>query len=223
MINAVVFDLDGTLLDTVPDIAAALNHALARCHLPTHDIKTVETFLGGGIRDAVLKAAPAGTEEETIAHILTLYRDEYLEHCTQHTRPYSGVQELVTSLRERGVPLVVLSNKTEATAQKIVQHFFPAGEFTAVFGRVPERPLKPHAAAAQPIWDTLALSPEQVAYVGDSNTDILFAREVGMLPVAAPWGYRPRQELVAAGATLIAETPADILTLLTPYLVECAG
>ena len=217
MIKAVVFDLDGTLLDTVPDIAAAMNRALSACGLPTHDQKMVETFLGNGIRDAVLKAVPAGTEEETIQRVLDLYRDDYVAHCTEKTTLYNGVCEMVDALVKQGIKLVVLSNKTEATAQKIVRHFFPNDEFAAAFGRVPDRPLKPHTDAAKPVMDTLKLSPEEIAYVGDSNTDILFARAVGMLPVATPWGYRSREELVEAGAELIAEEPMDVLTLLEPY------
>ena len=218
MIKAVVFDLDGTLLHTVPDIAAALNRALSTCSLPTHDQKTVETFLGNGIRDAVLKAVPADTTEETIQQVLDLYRDDYVAHCTEKTRLYDGVREMVGTLVRRGLSLVVLSNKTEATAQKIVRHFFPEGEFAAVFGRVPDRPLKPHTDAARPVMEVLKLTPEEVAYVGDSNTDILFARAVGMLPVATPWGYRSREELVEAGAKLIAERPMDVVALLEPYL-----
>lgn len=218
MIKAVVFDLDGTLLHTVPDIAAAMNRALSACSLPTHDQKTVETFLGNGIRDAVLKAVPADTAEETIQRVLDLYRDDYVAHCTEQTVLYDGVREMVDAFVDRGIRLVVLSNKTEATAQKIVRHFFPKGEFTAAFGRVPDRPLKPHTDAARPVMETLHLSPEEIAYVGDSNTDILFAKAVGMLPVATPWGYRSREELVEAGAELIAERPMEVLTLLEPYL-----
>ena len=218
MIKAVVFDLDGTLLDTVPDIAGAMNRALAACGLPTHDQKTVETFLGGGIRDAVTQASPKDTPEETLQQVLELYRDDYIANCTEKTALYDGVREMVERFAQRGVPMVVLSNKTEATAQKIVRHFFPKGEFIAVYGRVPERPLKPHADAAKPVLDALHLAPEEIAYVGDSNTDILFAKTVGMTPVAAPWGYRSREELVEAGAKLIAEKPLDIYTLLERYM-----
>jgi len=214
MIRAIVFDLDGTLLDTVPDIAAALNRALAACGLPTHDQKTVETFLGGGIRDAVMKAAPAGTPLETIERVLELYRDDYVAHCTEKTVLYDGVREMVDGFAARGWKLGVLSNKTEATAQKIIAHFFPEGQFSAVFGRVPERPLKPHVDAAKPVLDAMRLSPHEIAYAGDSNTDILFAKAVGMLPVATPWGYRSREELIEAGAELIAENALDLLKLL---------
>ena len=214
MIKAIVFDLDGTLLDTVPDIAAALNRALAACGLPAHDQKTVETFLGGGIRDAVTKAVPEGSGEAVIEQVLELYRDDYIAHCTEKTRPYDGIYEMVGEFAARGWKMAVLSNKTEKTAQKIVAHFFPDGQFEAVFGRVPERPLKPHVDAAKPVLKALGALPEEIAYVGDSNTDILFARAVGMLPVATPWGYRSREELVEAGAQLIAECPGDLPKLL---------
>lgn len=214
MIKAIVFDLDGTLLDTVGDIAAALNRALAACSLPTHEQKTVETFLGGGIRDAVMKATPAGTGEEIIERVLELYRDDYVAHCTEKTRMYDGVREMVDCLAARGFDMAVLSNKTEATARKIVEHFFPNGEFKAVFGRAADRPLKPHPDAAKPVLDALGLQPQEIAYAGDSNTDILFAKAVGMLPIATPWGYRSREELVEAGAQLIAEHPMEILDLI---------
>lgn len=214
MIKAIVFDLDGTLLDTVGDIAAALNRALAACGLPTHEQKMVETFLGGGIRDAVMKATPEGTGQEVIERVLDLYRDDYVAHCTEKTRLYDGVREMVDCLAAQGFEMAVLSNKTEATAQKIVAHFFPNGEFKAVFGRAADRPLKPHPDAAKPVLEVLALPPEEIAYVGDSNTDILFAKAVGMLPVATPWGYRSREELVEAGAELIAEHPMELLELI---------
>lgn len=214
MIKAIVFDLDGTLLHTVPDIAAALNRALAACGLPTHEQKAVEAFLGGGIRDAVMKATPAGTDGVTIERVLALYRDDYVAHCTEKTTLYDGVREMVDGFAARGLKLGVLSNKTEGTARKIVAHFFPEGQFSAVFGRVPERPLKPHTDAAKPVLEAMGLAPHEIAYVGDSNTDILFAKTVGMLPVATPWGYRSREELVEAGAELIAENALDLLKLL---------
>ena len=218
MIKAVVFDLDGTLLNTVPDIAAALNRALAAVGLPTHEEKAVEPFLGGGIRDAVVKATPEGTPEEMIQRVLDLYRDDYVAHCTEKTALYDGVMEMVDRFVGSGIPLVVLSNKTEATAQKIVGHFFPDGQFRAAFGRVADRPLKPHADAAKPVMETLRLKPEEIAYVGDSNTDIFFAKAVGMLSVATPWGYRTREELESAGPDLMAEKPMDVFTLLEPYM-----
>ena len=210
MIKAVVFDLDGTLLDTIPDIAGALNRALAAQGLPTHPVRVCEGFVGGGIREAVHKASPEGTSEEVIEAILARYKDDYRFHCTEQTDYYPGVQDMLSRLSGAGLALGILSNKTEATAQAIIQHFFPEVPFRFVLGRAEGRPLKPDPGAAAPVLAQLNLPPEEIAYVGDSGTDITFALVVGMLPAAAPWGYRSRQELADRGAVLLPENPAEL-------------
>ena len=196
MLKAVIFDLDGTLLYTIKDITAALNRALAACGLPTHSVEAVQGFVGNGIRDAVRRAVPEGTAEEVQEKVLDLYKEDYREHCAESTVCYPGVRELAAGLDRAGIAQAVLSNKTEATARKVVASFFPDGPFAHVFGRVGDRPLKPDPAAAVPVLEALGCSPSEAAYVGDSGTDMVFARAVGMLPAAAPWGYRSRQELV---------------------------
>ena len=214
MLKAVIFDLDGTLLYTIKDITAALNRALAACGLPTHSVEAVQGFVGNGIRDAVRRAVPEGTAEEVQEKVLDLYKEDYREHCAESTVCYPGVRELAAGLDRAGIAQAVLSNKTEATAQKVVASFFPDGPFAHVFGRVGDRPLKPDPAAAVPVLEALGCSPSEAAYVGDSGTDMVFARAVGMLPAAAPWGYRSREELAASGAVLMPDGPEDLLKLL---------
>lgn len=214
MLKAVIFDLDGTLLYTIKDITAALNRALAACGLPTHSVEAVPGFVGNGIRDAVRRAVPEGTAEEVQEKVLDLYKEDYREHCAESTVCYPGVRELAAGLDRAGIAQAVLSNKTEATARKVVASFFPDGPFAHVFGRVGDRPLKPDPAAAVPVLEALGCSPSEAAYVGDSGTDMVFARAVGMLPAAAPWGYRSREELAASGAVLMPDGPEDLLKLL---------
>ena len=214
MLKAVIFDLDGTLLYTIKDITAALNRALAACGLPTHSVEAVQGFVGNGIRDAVRRAVPEGTAEEVQEKVLDLYKEDYREHCAESTVCYPGVRELAAGLDRAGIAQAVLSNKTEATARKVVASFFPDGPFAHVFGRVGDRPLKPDPAAAVPVLEALGCSPSEAADVGDSATDMVFARAVGMLPAAAPWGYRSREELAASGAVLMPDGPEDLLKLL---------
>ncbi len=211
--KACAFDLDGTLLDTIPDICAAMNGGLAAVGLPTHTPEECKLFVGGGIMEAIRHAAPSAPKE-TLDRVYGVYKEEYFRHCTDRTSVYPGVGELLRELERRGAALAVFSNKTEATAQKIIAHFFPDVAFRCVLGRVDGRPLKPDPAAAGPLLDALEVPPRDIAYVGDSGTDMDFARGIGMLPVAAPWGYRSREELIAEGAAFLLHTPEELLVLM---------
>lgn len=210
MIRAVVFDLDGTLLDTIPDIAGAMNRALASCGLPTHPVRMCESFVGGGIREAIRQAAPDGTSQALLDKALAAYLEYYPLHCTDETTYYPGIPELLSRLAARNVALGVLSNKTESVARKIIAAFFPKIPFRCVLGRVDGRPLKPDPAAAIALIDELRYLPSQIAYVGDSGTDMAFARGAGFLPVAVPWGYRDRRDLEAGGAVIVLEKPKEL-------------
>jgi len=215
MIRAAVFDLDGTLLDTVPDIGAALNRALAACGLPTHPIDRVKGFVGNGIRKAVTRAVPDGNDTETVDRVLAAYLEDYALRCAEETAYFPGVQEMLRELTDRGMPLAVLSNKTERDVLTIVKHYFPDIPFRCVLGQVDDRPLKPDGAAAKPVLEALGVPAGEVAYVGDTGSDMTFAIAAGMVPVAAPWGYRSRETLIECGAKIIAEDGFDLLRILT--------
>ena len=219
MLKAVIFDLDGTLLDTIPDIAGALNRALAACGLPTHPVKECEAFVGGGIREAVCRAVPDRNDTDAVERVLAHYLTDYPLHCAEQTAPYPGVKAMLTSLTERGYLLGVLSNKTESSTVKIIQTFFPDIPFRCIFGRAGDRPLKPDPAAAAPVLEALGLRPCEIAYVGDSGTDMRFAQSAGLLPVAAPWGYRSQEELITSGADLVPNSPDGLPALLEGQVV----
>lgn len=211
MIKAVLFDLDGTLLNTIPDIAGALNRSLAALGLPTHPVERCKGFVGSGIREAIRRAAPEGTAPETLERIYTLYQADYPVRCAEETVPYPGIGDLLAALEDKGLALGVLSNKTEGTTQTIIARYFPGIPFRCVLGRAEGRPLKPDPAAAAPALAALGCSPGETAYVGDSGTDMSFAQAAGMVPVGVPWGYRSREELAERGARAL---PADSRALL---------
>ena len=150
MLKAVLFDLDGTLLDTIPDIAGALNRSLAALGLPTHPVEQCKSFVGSGIREAIRRAAPEGTGQETLERIHALYQADYPAHCADATAPYPGIRKMLEALEKKGLALGVLSNKTERTTQRIIAHYFPEINFRCVLGRTEGRPLKPDAGAAAP-------------------------------------------------------------------------
>ena len=214
MYKAVVFDLDGTLLDTIPDIAANLNRSLAERGFPTHPVELCKTFVGDGIINAIRRALPPEATEDDLWEVHTLYQRFYPENCTVDTQYYPGIRDLLAKLQEKGIAMAILSNKTDGTAKRIAAHYFPDITFRCVRGRVPEYPLKPDAGAAAPVLEAMGLAPEEMLYVGDSGTDMTFARAVGMLPVAAPWGYRSREELVDRGAAHVLTQPEDLLDIL---------
>ncbi len=212
-IEAILFDLDGTLLDTLKDIAAAANQALRGAGLPEHPTQDYRAYVGHGIRELFAQAIPAGTAEAAREQVLSSYLAYYPEHCTELTDPFPGIPELLQSLRRR-YTLGVLSNKTEKTAQKIISHYFPQGTFQLVWGNNGTRPLKPDPAAGPLLCEALGLRPEQILYFGDGDTDMEFGAKAGFLPVGCSWGYRDRDTLLRTGARCVVDRAEGLAGLL---------
>lgn len=214
MTKAVVFDLDGTLLYTIPDIAAALNASLEANGFPVRELDAYRHYVGSGIRNAIRRATRPDLEDDRLEAILQVYQSIYPQHCTERTTLFPGIREALLTLRDRGVTLGVLSNKTETTGQKIVTHYFPDIPFAFIWGNNNVRPLKPDPAGAKEFLALLNLDRSEVVYVGDSDVDVRFAAAAGIPSIGAVWGFRGREELAAAGADRLAETPADLLALI---------
>ena len=211
----VIFDLDGTLLDTIGDLAVACNAVLALRGLPQHSYEEYCHFVGNGIMRLVERALPEPLRTPgNVALVRADFVKYYTEHINAHTRPYAGIPRLVAELGRRGVRMAVASNKFQAGTEKLVRLFFPETEFAAVFGQRPGVPLKPDPAVVEEILSLTGVARERVLYVGDSGVDIETAAAAGVRSVGVTWGFRGRQELVEAGARHIVDRPEEIPALL---------
>ena len=212
--RAAVFDLDGTLLDTLFDLGACANEALRQYGFPGHTTDEYRTFIGNGIPKLIARAVPQGTKDEEVQKVLRFYLSYYPAHCAEHTKFFPGVRETISELQRRGYLLAVLSNKTETTTKKIIETYFPEGPFSIVWGNNGVRPLKPAPDAGYLLLDRLGCSPDEVFYLGDGDTDMQFAKRMGFFAAGAAWGYRPCETLLQCGADRLFETMAEILPLL---------
>jgi phosphoglycolate phosphatase len=211
-IAAVLFDLDGTLLDTLDDIADAANAVLSSLGMPTHEVAAYKLFVGEGVRRLFEKALPENCRDaESIARCAARFNDAYDRRWNVKTKLYDGISELLPRLREQELPLVVLSNKPQAFTERCVGYYFPAGTFACVLGQREGIPPKPDPAGATEAARRLSLPPEKVAYLGDSSIDMQTAVRAGMYPIGAAWGFRSREELLAHGAAVLIERPDELL------------
>jgi phosphoglycolate phosphatase len=213
--KAVLFDLDGTLLDTIEDLTEAMNAALTAAGLPTHTAAECKYFVGDGVRNFALRSLPEDRRDEaTLAKIVPAYRDAYSKNWDRNTRPYDGVPELLDELERRGMAIVVYSNKPDEFTNLTVKKLLARWRFAAIIGAREGWPNKPDPSAAMDIAAKLKLAPADFVYVGDTNTDMQTANAAGMYAVGAMWGFRTPDELKSAGAKILIERPTDLLKLL---------
>lgn len=214
MIKLVIFDLDGTLLDTIGDLSAACDAVLSARRLPRHTWDGYRRMVGNGIRRLVERALPESMRDDaTIESVREQFVEYYIDHIDVHTRPYDGIAEVVGQLAERGVKLAVVSNKFQAGTEKLIRRFFGDTEFLAVYGQREGVPLKPDPQADFEIMRMAEADASEVLHIGDSSVDIATAKAAGVRSVGVVWGFRPREEIVAAGADFVAESAADILKI----------
>lgn len=212
MKKLIIFDLDGTLLDTIADLGTACNHALESKGYRRHPLAAYPYMVGNGVRKLIERAQPDASPEE-VEELLGIFRQYYDEHCTDYTKPYPGIPELLAELHSRGIAIAVASNKYESASRRIVTHFFPDIPFVAILGQVDDRPVKPDPSIDFQVLLSHPTPKAQTMHVGDSAVDIETARRACIDSVGVTWGFRPITELRKACADHIVSTPDDILKL----------
>ena len=206
-----IFDLDGTLLDTLDDLAAAVNYALRTYRMPEHSCDDVRRFVGNGVRMLMIRAIPNGEQNPRFKEVFSTFRQYYLEHSLDRTRPYDGVPEMLKALKQRGCRLAVVSNKFYAATQELCRHFFAdtievaVGEHEAEGIRKKPAPDTVNEALSQ-----LGVDHRHDVYVGDSDVDLQTARNAGLPCISVLWGFRDKDFLISNGATTFITTPQEL-------------
>lgn len=222
--RAVIFDLDGTLLDTLDDLADSGNAVLAALSLPQHPVDAFRYFAGLGIEELVRRMLPEDRRDpDFVREATAMTGAEYKRRWKDKTRPYDGVDRMLAGLGALGLPVCVLSNKPQYYTELTVNAFFPERPFTHVYGARPEVPNKPHPAGALALAKELGRAPGEVVFVGDTATDMKTARGAGMLPVGVLWGFRGEAELRENGARDIISRPDELPELLAVLMGRGKG
>ncbi|MFP4266913.1 MAG: HAD family hydrolase [Spirochaetaceae bacterium] len=219
--TSVIFDLDGTLLYTIPDIADAINNVLLRYGYPEHEREFYRTAVGWGLYKATRIALPdEDISDEKVQRMGDEVVSRYRENPVASTVPYSGVVDLLDTLVDRGIRLSVLSNKEDGLTKDVVSRTLGTKYFEVIRGRSTDFPAKPDPAGALFIMEQMGVRPEEVIYVGDSDVDMETAVRGGMYPVGVLWGYRSREEILDGGAKMLVSEPKEILSLFSERVVS---
>ena len=213
-IKAVVFDLDGTLLNTLDDLAGSTNAALMQNGLPSRTVDEVRSFVGNGIANLIARAVPGqGKEHPKFQAVLDAFVAHYAQHSKDQTQPYDGILEALDTLEEEGIKLAIVSNKIDFAVKQLSALYF-GGRMQAAIGDDPSRRRKPAPDSVFAALKQMDINPEEAVYVGDSDVDVFTAHNAGLPCCAVTWGFRSEESLVAAGADLLAHTPQEMVSLI---------
>ena len=213
--KAILFDLDGTLLDTLEDIAASCNRALLVHQLEPHPVAAYRYFVGNGLTTLIERIVPGSwQDEQSIALIADSFREDYAENWAVKTKPYDGIEGLLVELTGMSMPMAILSNKPHAFTEICVEKMLADFSFFPVFGQRDTIAIKPDPAGAIEVAEKLAVAPGQVLFLGDSSVDMFTAGRAGMTPVGASWGFRGEEELQKSGAKYLLSHPSMLIELL---------
>ena len=210
--KAAIFDMDGTLVDTLADLYDSVNEMLDHYNLPLRTLDEVRQFVGNGAKKLMIRSLPADCD--FIDDALAYYNDCYARNCTNKVKPYAGIMELLTTLESKKISLGICTNKQHFAAIEITEKILAPIKFSYVSGDEPSQPRKPDPTRALEGAKKFSVAPEDIAYFGDTAVDMETAKNAGFLPIGVTWGFRPRSELVNSGAKIIVDNPQEILKLI---------
>lgn len=212
MYKAVIFDLDGTLINSLDDLADAVNYGLNKMKLPPYPTEAYKKFVGSGAIKLCERALKGKAENQDAVNTLHSYFSEYYDvHCLDKSAPYPGIPELISKLKDLGIRMAVASNKPDEFTNFIIKKMFPENTFSVVFGKRPSRDVKPAPDIVYDIIDKLCIPKDEIFLAGDSDIDIITAKNAGIKSVGCTWGFRGKSELIAAGADYTVDFPEEII------------
>lgn len=212
-ISAIIWDLDGTLMDTLQDLADAVNHALDCFGMPQHDLEEIRQFVGNGVRRLMQLSVPEGEDNPQFEQVFAEFKAYYMLHCKDHTCLYDGIQETLHALKEKGYRMAVVSNKLQSGVDELYEQYFKDTIEVAI-GERPEMARKPAPDMVHAAIKALGIPMEEAVYIGDSDVDIATARNSGLPCISVLWGFRSKEFLQNHGGVVFSETPLDIIELL---------
>lgn len=209
-----IFDLDGTLLNTLEDLSSSVNHAMEQCHYPTHSIEEVRKMVGNGVRRLIERAVPEGTSADDTERALSIFQEYYLAHNEDKTQPYDGIIPMLKELKQRGYKIAVVSNKFDKATKALCKKYFP-GLIDVAIGENESQGIrkKPHPDMVSLALRQLVSSAGEAIYIGDSEVDIATAQNSGLHCISVLWGFRTKSFLLGNGAKILVDKPSDIIHL----------
>ena len=208
-----VFDMDGTILNTIDDLTDSTNHALRKFSMPEHTVDEVRFFVGNGMAKLIERAVPPGTSEEERSLVMEEFLDHYRKHSADKTGPYEGVRDLLEKLKAAGIKTAVVSNKPDVAVNDLVIRYFD-GLFDEAIGDMEGQRTKPSPDMCMKVFERLGTGPQNAVYIGDSDTDIMTARNAGLDEILVSWGFRGRAFLEEHGAKVICDSPDEVYDII---------
>lgn len=210
--STIIFDLDGTLMNTLDDLAISTNYALSQNGFPTRTVEEVRGFVGNGVKKLIERAVPENTTVEKVNDVLATFQQHYLLHCRDHSKPYDGILELLGSLKKKGIKMAIVSNKPDSGVKQLNAEYF--AEFIDVALGENEKAGKPRKPAPEMVFEAmkqLSSTPASTLYVGDSDVDIMTARNAGIDCLSVTWGFKTTEFLTQFGATMMIDAPSELI------------